>query len=171
MIWSQKFKRLYQLDCLKTDLIHDLMKVYLSFFGRRQSRATGFLRSTVIQPVNVDATATGKKIDIETTLQGMMKFLCSFIKKIRKWKTYLQQQAKKNNISISIITSIGNKQFTILFLLLKNVLTKNLIFVRLISKVYLFKYILLCRTIETSLPVSFYHFDFSVNSVCSFSLK
>ena len=164
MIWSQKFKRLYQLDCLKTDLIHDLMKVYLSFFGRRQSRATGFLRSTVIQPVNVDATATGKKIDIETTLQGMMKFLCSFIKKIRKWKTYLQQQAKKNNISISIITSIGNKQFTILFLLQKNVLTKNLIFVRLISKVYLFKYILLCRTIETSLPVS-------VNSVCSFSLK
>ena len=56
--------------------MHDLMKLYLSFFsvakaycnGRRQNRATGFLCSPVILQINVDATATGKKIDIETTI-------------------------------------------------------------------------------------------------------
>ena len=95
-------------------------------------------------------------------------FYVPLSKNIRKWKTYLQYQAKKNDISISIITSVDNKQFSVLFLLQKNVLTKNLISARLVSKVYLFKYILLYETIETSLPVSLYHFDFSVSSVCSF---
>ena len=61
-------------------------------------------------------------------------FYVPLSKNIRKWKTYLQFQAK-NNISISIITSIDNKQFSILFLLQKNVLTKNLISARLVSKV------------------------------------